>query len=252
MFRPRIIPVLLLKGKGLVKTKKFKNPNYIGDPINAVRIFNDLEVDELIFLDINASKERRSVSLDVVKDIGDEAFMPFGVGGGINDVNTAIKVINSGAEKIIINTAFHRNESLISEVVKELGSQSVVVSIDVGLTFWGKRSVKYLNGTKNSKYSLIELVKKAEDLGAGEIMVNSISNDGMMTGYDFTALKEINNIVNIPIIISGGAGKLTDFQEAYKNGAHAMAAGSMFVYHGSRSGVLINYPSPKELKELYI
>ena len=253
MFLPRIIPVLLLKGKGLVKTVKFKEPRYIGDPINAVKIFNDLKSDELVFLDITASKEGRIVSVDLVKDIGDEAFMPFGVGGGISDLTQMELLLKAGAEKIIVNTNAVLKPELIKEAAMVFGSQSVVVSIDVKKTLFGKYECWIKDGSTNSKSHPIDQAKKFEELGAGELIINSIDLDGMMTGYDIGLIKSIANSVSIPVVACGGAGGLGDLKKGYFDGkAHALAAGSMFVFHGPRRAVLINYPSKSELKQLFI
>ena len=252
MFLPRVIPVLLLKGKGLVKTVKFKDPKYIGDPINAVKIFNDLKADELVFLDITASKEGRTVSVDLVKDIGDEAFMPFGVGGGINDINQIELLLKAGAEKVVINTNSVLKPGLVDEAAKIFGSQSIVVSIDAKKSLFGKYGCWIKDGSENAKIDPIEFAKKAEDLGAGELIINSIDLDGMMTGYDIELIKSIADIVSVPVVACGGAGNLEHLKEAYFEGnAHALAAGSMFVFHGPRRAVLINYPSKSELKQLF-
>lgn len=247
MFRPRIIPVLLLKGKGLVKTTRYTNPKYIGDPINAVRIFNDLEADELAFFDISAVHENRTISLDLVKQIGDEAFMPFGVGGGISSVQQAVDLINSGAEKVILNTLFVQNPVMISHISKTLGNQSVVVSIDVNKTFLGKLRLFYKSGQKSTDIDPVVAALKAEDLGAGEIILNYIPFDSMMEGYNLELIEKVSSKVNIPVVASCGAGSLMHLKQAYDSGAHAMAAGSMFVYHGSRRGILINYPAKEEI-----
>ncbi len=247
MFRPRVIPVLLLKGQGLIKTINFDKHRYIGDPINAVKLFNDLEVDELVFLDILASKEKRTISIDMVKQIGDEAYMPFGVGGGISTTKDALALINAGAEKIILNTAFVKTPELVSELAALLGSQSVVVSIDVKKNWLGKYQA-YINGGREKVMEApVDLARKAEQLGAGEIIINSISHDGMMQGYDLDIIRQISSVVNIPIVACGGAGKLAHMRDAISGGAHAVAAGSMFVYHGARNAVLVNYPEKKEL-----
>jgi cyclase len=251
VFRPRVIPVLLIKGLGLVKTQKFKNPHYLGDPINTVKIFNDLQADELIILDINASNENRTIPLDIVMEIGDEAFMPFSVGGGIKNVKDAIRIIQSGSEKVVISEAFIKNPILIHEISKELGNQSVIVCLDVKKTFFGKYEVRYRNGRMKGEKSLMEYVKLAENFGAGEIMINCIDKDGMMTGFDLEIIKKLNEKINIPLIICGGAKNNTDLKLAYNNGAQAIGAGSFFVYHGPRKGVLINYPSRNELFELF-
>lgn len=247
MFRPRVIPVLLLKGKGLVKTIQFDKSRYIGDPINAVKIFNEMEADELVFLDILASKENRTIDLTTVKEIADEAYMPFAVGGGIKDINSALALINVGAEKIVINTAFNLQPNLITNLANELGNQSVVVSLDVKKNWLGKWQCFSFSGSKNTGKDPITLAKLAEEKGAGEIFLNSITHDGMMQGYDLELIQQITSAVNIPVVACGGAGKLIHLTEAIQNGAHAVAAGSMFVYHGARNGVLINYPDKIEL-----
>lgn len=247
MFRPRIIPVLLLKGKGLVKTTRYTDPKYIGDPINAVRIFNDLEADELVFLDISAVHENRTISVDLVKQIGDEAFMPFGVGGGIITVQQAVDLINSGAEKVILNTLFVQNPDMISQITKTLGNQSVVVSIDVNKTFLGKLRVFYKSGKNSTDLDPVEAALKAEDLGAGEIILNYIPFDSMMAGYNLELIEKVSSKVSIPVVASCGAGNLMHLKQAYDSGAHAMAAGSMFVYHGPRRAVLVNYPTKNDL-----
>jgi len=252
MFLPRVIPVLLLKGKGLVKTVKFKEPRYLGDPINAVKIFNDLKADELVFLDITASKENRTISVDLVKDIGDEAFMPFGVGGGINDISQIEQLLKAGAEKVVINTNSVIKPDLIQESSKVFGSQSIVVSLDVKKSFLGKHECWIKDGTVKTKENPVDLAKKAENNGAGEIIINSIDLDGVMTGYDLELVKNIAEMVSIPVVACGGAGNLEHLKKGYFEGkAHALAAGSMFVYHGPRRAVLINYPSKSELKQLF-
>jgi cyclase len=252
MFLPRIIPVLLLKGKGLVKTVKFKEPKYIGDPINAVKIFNDLKADELVFLDITASKEGRTVSVDLVRDIGDEAFMPFGVGGGISDLKQIEPLLKAGAEKVVINTNAFLKSNLINEASKIFGSQSIVVSLDIKKSLLGKYTCWIKDGSQNTKEHPIDLAKKAENSGAGELIINSIDLDGLMTGYDIELIKSISDIVSIPVVACGGAGNLTHLKKAYSEGkAHALAAGSMFVFHGPRRAVLINYPSKNEIKILF-
>lgn len=252
MFLPRVIPVLLLKGKGLVKTVKFKEPRYLGDPINAVKIFNDLKADELVFLDITASREGRSISVDIVKDIGDEAFMPFGVGGGINSLQQIENILKAGAEKVIINTSWFGNPKIVTEAASIFGSQSIVVSVDVKKSFFGKYECWIKDGSENTKTNPVELAKRAEDTGAGELIINSIDMDGLMTGYDIGLIRIISEAINIPVVACGGAGNLQHLKSGYIEGnAHALAAGSMFVYHGPRRAVLINYPAKSELKQLF-
>lgn len=253
MFRARVIPILLLKGKGLVKSVNFKDYRYIGDPINAVKIFNDLKADELVFLDILASKEKRTISLEFVRNIGDEANMPFAVGGGIRSIQAIKEIINAGAEKVIINTYAVINPNFIKEASDVFGSSTIVVSIDVKKKFLGKKQVYTLGGKKASGYSPVNFAKLMQANGAGEIIINSVERDGSMKGYDLELLKEVSEAVEIPVIASGGAGNLSDLTKAInKTYVSAVAAGSIFVFHGPRKGVLINYPEQKELNKLFI
>jgi cyclase len=252
MFRPRVIPVLLLKHLGLVKSIKFKKHRYIGDPINAVKLFNDLGADELAFLDILANHENRSISLDFVKRVGDEANMPFSVGGGIRNLKEIQQILRAGAEKVILNTIAFVNPEFIREAADEFGSSTIVVSIDVKKSFFGKELTYIYSGKKATKYSPIDFAKLAEEKGAGEIIINSIHHDGMMQGYDISLVKRISETVRIPVVALGGAGSYNDLRSAVNEGyASAVAAGSMFVYHGPRKAVLINYPQRKELEMLF-
>lgn len=250
MFRPRVIPCLLLKDKGLVKTINFQSPNYIGDPINAVRIFNDFEADELVFLDIDASKNKRTIDLDFVKKIGEEAFMPFAVGGGISSIEQIRSILNNGAEKVVINTSAIENSDLIKSAADMFGSQSIIVSLDIKKDSSGYK-VYTCSGTKNTGLDPIEIAKQMESLGAGELIIHSIDKDGTMQGYDSNIIKKISSAVKIPIIALGGAGKLLDLPKAIKSGATAVSAGSIFVYSGKNHGILINYPSREELLKLF-
>jgi imidazole glycerol-phosphate synthase subunit HisF len=252
MFRPRIIPVLLLKGKGLVKTIRFKDPHYIGDPINAVRIFNDLEADELVFLDITASRENRCMSVELVRQIGDEAFMPFAVGGGITSLNQMESLLKAGAEKVVVNSGAVIRSGLIEDAAKYFGSQSIIVSIDVKQTLFKRQKVYIRDGREKTRLDPVEWAGQAADLGAGEIMINAMDKDGMMTGYDLDLIRRVSDAVAIPVIACGGAGNLEHLKQGFEQGrAHALAAGSMFVYHGPRRAVLINYPSKEEIMTLF-
>ena len=249
MFRPRVIPVLLLKNQGLVKSKNFKDFRYIGDPINAVKIFNDLKADELVFLDIMASVENRTISLELIKNIGEEANMPFAVGGGIKTIESIRNIINAGAEKVIINSYAAQNPNFIKEAADTFGSSTIVVCVDVKKKFLGEEQTWVLNGTKSTGYSPIDFVKLMEEKGAGEIIVQSIEKDGTMTGYDIALIKRISEAVSIPVVALGGAGTISHLKEAYTDGyANGLAGGSMFVYQGKKQGVLITYPSKSELK----
>lgn len=252
MFRPRIIPVLLLKGNGLVKSVRFKDFRYIGDPINAVRIFNDFKADELVFLDILASKEKRTISLDFVKNVGDEANMPFAVGGGINSITAIRDILNAGAEKVVIGTAAALNPSFISQAADAFGSSTIAVCIDVKKKFLGKERVWITNGSKTTGIAPEDFALKMQEQGAGEIIIQSIERDGTFEGYDQELIHRVSSRVTIPIVALGGARNFTDFREAVDKGhASAVAAGSRFVYHGPRNAVLINYPGTEEIKKLF-
>lgn len=249
MFRPRIIPVLLLKNRGLVKSVRFANHKYIGDPINAVRIFNELKADELMFLDIEASKQRRLISLDFVRNVGEEASMPFGVGGGITSIADIKEVISAGAEKVIINTAALEDPDFITRASDEFGSSTIVACIDVKKTFFKGQRVWGMNGTRAGKFSPVAFAQLMEKNGAGEIIIQSIDRDGTMTGYDIDLIKSVSTAVNVPVVALGGAGEMKDLVDAYKNGlATGLAAGSLFVYQSIKRGVLINYPDKNGLR----
>jgi imidazole glycerol-phosphate synthase subunit HisF len=251
MIRARVIPLLLLLDKGLVKSVRFKDYKYIGDPINAVKIFNDLKADELVFLDILASKQKRPISLDFVRKVGDEANMPFAVGGGIRSISDIKSVIQAGAEKVVINTYAHENPEFIETAAKAFGSSTIVVAMDIKKTRMRKIKKVYMHSTRRfTKYSPAEYAQLMEEKGAGELIVNSIDNDGMMTGYDLDLIHEVSSTVKIPVVAAGGAANTKHFQHAIKNFASAVAAGSMFVFHGKRNAVLINYPSKEILKTI--
>ena len=191
MFRPRILPVLLLKGQGLVKTIRFNKERYIGDPINAVRIFNDLKADEIVFLDITATNEKRSISLDFVKSVGEEANMPFAVGGGITSIEQIRAILAAGAEKVVLNTSAGLNPNFVSDAANAFGSSTIVVCIDIKKSFLGKDRIAIESGQKVLNYDPIDFAKLIEQKGAGEIIVQSIERDGMMNGYDLRLLENI-------------------------------------------------------------
>jgi len=241
--RPRIIPTLLLDSQSLVKTIKFKKPTYLGDPINAVKIFNEMGVDELCLLDISATKNKRELDFDFLKNIASEAFMPLSYGGGINSIDQIQKLFSIGFEKVIINTAFVKNPQLVEQAASYAGSQSIVVSIDYKKDLLGEHC--YIgDGMEKVNKTPLEQALYAEKLGAGEILLYSMSNDGMMHGYDINTVKNISTSIKIPLIACGGAGNLDDLKEVLEDGqANAVAAGSMFVYFGSKKGVLINFPN---------
>lgn len=251
MLKIRTIPCLLLKNKGLVKTLKFKDTRYIGDPINAVRIFSEKEVHELIFLDITASKENKKISNELIQKVADECYMPFGVGGGITSVEEIREILYNGAEKVIINTAAIENPNLIKDASKIFGNQSIVVCIDAKRKLTGSYEVFIKDGTQPTGLDPIKHAINMEKMGAGEIMINSIDRDGTMKGYDINLIRNIADAVNIPVIACGGAGKIEDLTDAVKNGhASAVSAGSLFVFYGQKKAVLINFPTKEELKKI--
>jgi cyclase len=250
--RIRVIPVLLIHNRGLVKSLKFKDYKYVGDPINAVRIFNDKEVDELAILDIDAGVENRVPDIKRIEEIASEAFMPIAYGGGITTAYQAKQILSAGVEKVILNRSAVKNHVLVTEIAKQFGSQSVVVSIDYKKNLFGKQGVYIENGKTNTGLDPLAFAKQMEDSGAGEILLNSIERDGSFSGYDLDMIEKISHSVNIPLIAVGGASSLSDFKQAAQRGASAVSAGSMFVFQRPHRAVLISYPSQHELeKQVY-
>lgn len=249
MRRIRVIPVLLLHEGGLVKTTRFKNPNYIGDPINAVKIFNEKEVDELALIDINCTTAQRPPNFQHIESIVSEAFMPLAYGGGIASADIARRVFDCGVEKLIINAAATAQPSLITQIATVYGSQSVVVSVDVRKGFLGGYHVYTHNGKKKLSVSLVDYLKTIESLGAGEIILTHIDHEGTFNGYDFHLYEKAAGVLQIPLVANGGARSVDDFRQAVLAGASAVAAGSFFVYKGRERGILINYPTQQELTE---
>ncbi|MEG7524102.1 MAG: AglZ/HisF2 family acetamidino modification protein [Chromatiales bacterium] len=250
MLRTRVIPCLLLQGNGLVKTVRFKSPTYVGDPINAVRIFNEKEVDELILLDIDASRKQRPPNFQLISEIASECFMPLAYGGGVSNIEQIGQLFRLGVEKVSLNTAAFSNPKLVREASSRYGNQSITVTIDVKKGLFGKPGAYYYGGTKKSGYTPVDAALKMEDQGAGELLVNSINRDGTFSGYDLETLAEISSSVEIPVIALGGAARIEHFSEAITQGhADAVAAGSMFVFHGKHRAVLISYPSINELEK---
>lgn len=249
MLRTRIIPCLQLIDDSLVKTVKFGNHGYIGDPINTVRIFNELEVDELCFLDIRATLQSREPNFRILSEIANECFMPLSYGGGVKSVKTAQKILNIGFEKIVINTIAFENPDFITEMSEQVGSQSVIVSIDVKKNLFGSYSVYIKDGTQKIKMDLVEYAQLIEDKGAGEILLTSMNQEGTWSGYDIDITKQISDAVNIPVIAQGGAGSIHDVVEVVKKGcASAAALGSMVVYQQKGMGVLVNFPFKEKLE----
>ena len=252
MLTTRVIPCLLLRNQGLVKTVKFKDPKYVGDPINAVRIFNDKEVDELLFLDITATVDRRTPRYKIISEIASECFMPLAYGGGIRSIEDIRQVLAVGVEKVCINTHAVDDPEFIRTAADIFGSQSIVVSIDVKKTLFGKYEVFTNSGSKASNLDPLSHAVRMEQMGAGEIFLNSIDRDGTMTGYDLELTRRVTAAVGIPVIACGGAGTVAHFRDAVKQGgASAVSAGSMFVFHGKHRAVLISYPDQAELRQAF-
>jgi len=251
VLQTRVIPILLLKNRGLYKGVKFKNHHYVGDPINTVKIFNEKEVDELILLDITASKDGKAIDFEFIEEIATEAFMPLAYGGGVTSVEDAQRLFSLGIEKIILNSATVTHPELIKVLVEKFGSQSIALSLDIKKNLWGKYAFYIKSGTQKISYPPIDFALKMESIGIGEIMVNVIDRDGSMKGYDLEFLDTITHQLSIPVVISGGAGSLEDFQQAKAVGASGVGAGSLFVYTGVHRAVLITYPRYEKLCALF-
>ena len=246
--RPRIIPVLLIDDRDLIKTVNFKNRTYLGDPVNAVKIFNRKGIDELSVLDIGATKNGREPDFDLLKDIASEAFMPLSCGGGITSIDQVHELLAIGYEKIVINSELVKKPEFITKAAEAFGSQSVVASIDAKIVN-GEYKCFISDGNEKTDWNPVELAKKAEKLGAGEIIINSIDRDGMMQGYDTKLVRNVVDSVKIPVTAIGGARGIKDLKTILEEGhAHAAAGGSMFVYYGRLRAVLITAPSEEELK----
>lgn len=243
MYQARVIPCLLLRGHGLVKTRKFKDAMYIGDPVNAVRIFSEKEVDELMVLDIDASREGREPNYDLITEIAGECFMPMAYGGGIRTLDQVRRLIRSGVEKVVINSAAIESTKIITESADVFGSQAVVAAVDVRRTLLGGYKVVAKSATIETKLKLEGYLQQLQAAGAGEIIINSVDRDGVMAGYDIELLGIVSGVVKVPVVACGGAGTVEHLKQAIKEGgASAVAAGSMFVFHGRHRAVLINYP----------
>ncbi|TAJ59215.1 MAG: imidazole glycerol phosphate synthase subunit HisF [Chitinophagaceae bacterium] len=248
MLRPRIIPCLLVRDKGLVKTVKFKHGKYVGDPLNAVKIFNEKEVDELILLDIDATVENREPDFEMIRNIAIESRMPLCYGGGVKTVEHAKRIISLGAEKVAISSVALENPHIITEMAQAVGTQSVIVVIDVKTkSIFGKKEVVSHNAKKSTGLNPVEFARQCEAGGAGEIVMNSVDHDGVMNGYDLTLIKEIREAVTLPLTVIGGASSLDDLSDLIsKFGVIGAAAGSLFVFKGKYKAVLINYPNRVE------
>lgn len=252
MLKARVIPCLLLKEEGLVKTENFKNPTYIGDPVNAVKLFNEKEADELILLDIDATANDLEPDYRLISQIATECRMPLCYGGGIKTLEQAKKIIGLGVEKLAISSAALNDRKIIHDIANEVGSQSVSVVLDVKKKLFGDYEVYTHNGTKRLKRNPFDLISEIENMGAGEIIINSIDQDGKMKGYDLNLAKRFRETVNIQLSILGGAGNLDDIRSLIKEcGIIGAIAGSLFIFKGRLKAVLINYPSSTEKQDLF-
>jgi imidazole glycerol-phosphate synthase subunit HisF len=250
MLQNRIMPCLLVLNDKLVKTVKFKNPRYVGDPVNAIKIYNEKEVDELIVVDISENRAQRGPNFRLIKEIADECFMPVCYGGGISTIEQIQQILKIGIEKVVINSAVYKNRLLIQQAAKLFGNQCIVVSIDVKKNFWGNYVVTFGSGSKTINAEFSDFIKEMEELGAGELLINNISKEGTWEGFDLELLKNVTSKVNIPVIAMGGAGNMEHIKAAISIGnASAVAIGSMAVYQNKGMGVLINFPG-KELLEI--
>ncbi len=245
-YRARIIPVLLIQQGALVKTEKFSSPRYVGDPINAIKIFNEKEVDEIVVLDIDASKKNQKINFDLIRDLASECFMPLAYGGGIKILNDIEQLIKTGVEKVIINSTALENPEFISSAAKEFASSTIVASVDVTQNFFGKYILYSASGKRNT-YGVTDYVKQLENAGAGEILLQAVHHDGTGKGYDQKLISKLSKSVSIPMIACGGASSVEDLRSAINSGASAAAAGSIFVFTGKHKAVMISFPSSSEL-----
>lgn len=253
MLRPRIIPCLLVHDKGLVKTEHFKNPRYLGDPLNAVRIFNEKECDELMVVDIDATRESNEPDYALIRNLAAECRMPLCYGGGIKTVEQARNIFSLGVEKVAVSSAAIQRPELVREIAEQVGSQSVVVVLDVKKKLLGGYEVYTHNGKKETGKNPVDLARMFQEMGAGEIVINSIERDGAMKGYDLNLVEKVRNAITLPLTVLGGAGKLSDIGELIQTyGIIGASAGSLFVFKGTYKAVLINYPNWEEKDKLFM
>ena len=252
MLRPRIIPSLLIQSNGLVKTVNFKNPKYVGDPINAVKIFNEKEVDELAIFDIDATVHGNEPNYSLIERLANQSMMPLCYGGGVKTVEQAQRIFSLGVEKIALSSSVLSNPNLITQIADRVGSQSVIVVLDVKKKLFGGYEVYTHNGKKATRINPLEFVEKAERFGAGEIVINSIDKDGVMKGYDLDLIDKVREKIALPMTVLGGAGSLNDIEKIIKrHGIIGISAGSLFVFKGPYKAVLINYPNRTEKNKLF-
>jgi cyclase len=245
-----VIPVLLLDGQGhAVKTQRFGRRVDLGDPVNAVSLFNAFRVDELVLLDIDASKQRRTTSETLLADIASEARMPFSVGGGIRTLEDIRKMLARGAEKVVLSSSAIDRPDFVREAATRFGSSSIMVCIDVKRKFFGQQTVFNAANRHNEAWNVVDFAKLMEQKGAGELIIQSVDHDGMMKGYDCELVRAVSAAVSVPVIALGGAGAFEDLLDAYRRtSVSALAAGSLFVFQDKNRGVMINYPSPENLR----
>jgi cyclase len=250
MLRTRIIPCLLLKGRGLVKTVRFDNPKYVGDPINAVKIFNDKAVDELMLLDITATEENRGPNYELIAEIAEECFMPMAYGGGISSMADIGRILKLGVEKVVLNTSALQHPDLVAEAAREFGAQAIVVSIDVKRKLLGGYQVASRRARQGTGRDPLEFALSAQELGAGEILLNAVDRDGTMEGMDLKLIRDVAPQLSIPLIAIGGVGSLAHLRAAKDAGASAIAAGAFFVFQGPHRAILISFPRYEQLTEV--
>ncbi len=245
MDKNRLIPVILISKGGCFKSTKFRDLKYVGDPLNISKIFNQKLVDELIILDINASKVNLKPDFQLLEEISSECFMPLSYGGGISTIEDADKIFSLGFEKIILNNILFKDKKLLEVIAKKYGSQSVIVSIDFYKTFFGKYMIYCHANQKKLKIDYINLIKEYESFGAGEFFLNSVKSDGTMNGLDHKLFLEVKNSISTPLVLCGGLKDLDDAELAFSKGVSAIAGGSYFIYQGVQKAVLISYPTEK-------
>ncbi len=250
MLLTRVIPCLLLEEDSLVKTINFKKPSYIGDPVNTARIFNELEVDELAVLDIIATNKKHTPNFKILSELANECFMPLAYGGGIRNFEDAKKILQIGIEKVIVNSYSYKNPQFISQLANHFGNQAIVASIDVGKNIFGKYQVFSNSGKKKQKVDVVAWAQELEKLGAGEILLTAIHQEGTWKGFDLNLVEKVTNAVDVPVIANGGAASISDIENVVKKAqASAVALGSMVVYQNKGMGVLVNFPDSKKLKK---
>lgn len=250
MLKNRVIPALLLLNGGLVKTIKFKDPKYVGDPINAIRIFNEKQVDELMVLDITASKEGREPNYALIEQFAGECFMPLAYGGGIQTIEQAKRLFCSGVEKICLQTSALANPKLITKLADRFGSQSIVVSIDIKRNWMGNPQVYQAVSGKSMRANWLEVIRQMVEAGAGEILLNAVERDGTLSCPDLDLIQKASKAIEVPLISVGGISSLTDIRDAVRSGASGVAAGAFFVYYGPHRAVLITYPKYEDMENM--